>query len=183
MYRHREPPARNADVCVASKLGGGKFANGAISGAFGRLFGEVARSGASTTRDGTPLPGKVIGALEPYFSDVDFSVIRTREGIPWFVIGEPNAFTFGNNIYFGAGKYDPLTASGISLIGHEVDHVQDFQRFGIAPMTTDYISQYVGGRVSGLNHNQAYINISYERKAFSLQFRIRRDLACIIHER
>jgi hypothetical protein len=38
------------------------------------------------------------------------------------------AFTIGNDIYFGAGCYDPTSDAGIELIAHEVAHVAQHQQ-------------------------------------------------------
>ncbi len=43
------------------------------------------------------------------------------------------AFTAGNDVYFGAGQFNPGTSAGDSLIAHELTHVQQSQ--GVAPPT------------------------------------------------
>jgi Domain of unknown function (DUF4157) len=43
------------------------------------------------------------------------------------------AFTAGSDVYFGAGQYQPGTATGDTLIRHELTHVQ--QSAGVAPPT------------------------------------------------
>lgn len=44
------------------------------------------------------------------------------------------AFTYGEHIYFGAGRYNPATSTGKKLLGHELTHVvqqkNDLQRAG-----------------------------------------------------
>ncbi|HWA82535.1 MAG TPA: DUF4157 domain-containing protein, partial [Fimbriimonadaceae bacterium] len=33
------------------------------------------------------------------------------------------AFTMGRHVFFGAGRFDPRSAGGLALIGHELTHV------------------------------------------------------------
>lgn len=115
--------------------------------------------------------------MRSYFpEDFDFSTIQLKNGIPWWAAGSPDAVTFRNTIYFGEGVYNPNTAGGIALIGHEVLHVQQFRELGTLGFGGRYLGQYIGGRLSGLGHGAAYRNISLERAGFDLQGRIRADL-------
>ncbi len=158
---------------IASTLGGQKFANGAVTAAFGRLFAN----GAATEGQGFPLPREVIDALDPYFENFDLHDILVRMGIPRYVRGDRIvAYTDKNNIFFAPGKYKPTTASGIALIGHEVRHAQQYQELGNFRFRVRYLREYLGGRLSGLSHEEAYKNISFEQAASALEDRIKLDL-------
>ena len=148
------------------------FANGAVTAAFGRLYGEA----AAARRQGSPLPRKVIHALDPYFKNYNLHDIRVRDGIPWYVVGDPRAYTSGDDIFFAPGADDTTTASGAALIGHEVLHAQQYQELGAFQFRVRYLGEYLGGRLSGLSHQNAYYNISFESNAYALQRRIERDL-------
>jgi hypothetical protein len=74
---------------------------------------------------GSPLPDDVRAAMEPRFG-ADFSGVRVHTG------GEADqlnrqlsaqAFTHGQDIYMGAGKYDPTSNDGKKLLAHELTHV------------------------------------------------------------
>jgi hypothetical protein len=74
---------------------------------------------------GSPLPADVRAAIEPRFG-ADFSAVRVHTG------GEADqlnrqlsaqAFTHGQDIYMGAGKYDPTSSDGQRLLAHELTHV------------------------------------------------------------
>jgi hypothetical protein len=74
---------------------------------------------------GSPLPGDVRAAMEPRFG-VDFGGVRVHTG------GEADqlnrqlsaqAFTHGQDIYMGAGQYDPASSDGKKLLAHELTHV------------------------------------------------------------
>jgi hypothetical protein len=130
----------------------------------------------TTFENGSPLPGPAVDALKPYFEGFDLTQIRVHNGIPGYVVGEPAAYTSKNDIYFAEGFYDPNTARGISLIGHEALHSRQYQELGTFRFRARYLGEYAGGRLSGLSHEKAYGNISLEREAFTLQRRIRFDL-------
>jgi hypothetical protein len=74
---------------------------------------------------GSPLPDDVRATMEPRFG-ADFSGVRVYTG------GEADqlnrqlsaqAFTHGQDIYIGAGKYAPGTPAGNRLLAHELTHV------------------------------------------------------------
>ena len=58
--------------------------------------------------------GKVLGA--------DFSDVRVHVGPEASSIGAI-AFTWGSDIYFAPGQYNPDTMQGRMLLGHELTHV------------------------------------------------------------
>ena len=52
----------------------------------------------------------------------DFSDVRVHVGLHAPVLGA-NAFATGSRLYFAPGAYNPASAAGRSLIGHELGHV------------------------------------------------------------
>ncbi len=74
---------------------------------------------------GKPLPENVRATLEPAlgtsFADVRVHV-DSRASMAAAAINA-EAFTVGRHIYFNRGYYDPGSARGIALIGHELTHV------------------------------------------------------------
>ncbi|MBM3728195.1 MAG: DUF4157 domain-containing protein [Acidobacteria bacterium] len=70
---------------------------------------------------GWPLPGAVREKMESFF-DVDFSDVRVHVGQDAPRIGAV-AFTWGSNIHFAPGQYNPHTPDGQFLLGHELAHV------------------------------------------------------------
>ncbi len=77
--------------------------------------------------DGTPLPDALRVRMEWAF-ETDFRGVRVRIGSEAECIGA-RAFAFGDTVYFAPGEYDPVTPSGLALLGHELAHVQQ-QRAG-----------------------------------------------------
>lgn len=87
-------------------------------------------AGPSMVRDvigspGHPLDASTRAAMEPRF-DHDFSQVRVhtddRAAESARAIGA-NAYTAGNHIAFGAGRFAPGTQGGHSLMAHELAHV------------------------------------------------------------
>ena len=115
------------------------------------------------------LPRFVVDQLQPFFPGENLFNISMNHGIPWWSAGSPDAVTFGNSIYFGAGQYSPGTVGGLALIGHEITHVAQFRAVGAFGFSASYLGQYAAGRLSGLSAYSAYRGISFEASAFRQQ--------------
>ncbi|MGO4378044.1 eCIS core domain-containing protein [Pseudoduganella sp. RAF53_2] len=70
---------------------------------------------------GRPMPDAVRQKMEAFFK-ADFSGVRIYQGNQAQSIGA-HAFTMGTDIYFAPGQYDPHSARGQQLLGHELAHV------------------------------------------------------------
>jgi ribosomal protein S18 acetylase RimI-like enzyme len=70
---------------------------------------------------GRPLPEAVRGKMEAALG-ADFSGVRVHVGPQAERIGAI-AFTLGSDIYFAPGRFQPETAHGQQLLGHELAHV------------------------------------------------------------
>ncbi|WP_363495349.1 eCIS core domain-containing protein [Burkholderia sp. LMU1-1-1.1] len=105
------------------------------------------------TGGGAPLSAGVRNFMEPRFG-ADFSKVRVHTGAAAATQSarlNANAFALGQNIYFGAGQYQPDTPTGKALIAHELTHT--IQQ-GASPQTTAVrrseaptVSSQVGPRV------------------------------------
>ncbi len=74
---------------------------------------------------GQPLPGDVRGYMEPRFGS-DFSGVRVHSDPEAGRLSRDlsaQAFTHGQDIYMGAGHYDPGSTAGKRLLAHELTHV------------------------------------------------------------
>lgn len=70
---------------------------------------------------GTPLLAPVRAQMEASFG-VDFSAVRIHEdGLAEML--DAQAYAQGTDIHFAAGRYEPSSAQGIELLGHELTHV------------------------------------------------------------
>ena len=70
---------------------------------------------------GRPLPEALRGRMEAALG-ADFSAVRVHVGPQAERIGAI-AFTLGSDIYFAPGRFQPDTAPGQQLLGHELAHV------------------------------------------------------------
>lgn len=73
---------------------------------------------------GDPLPAETRALMEPRFG-ADFSEVRVHtsgEAVQLARDLQAQAFTHGQDIYFGAGQYDPGAADGQHLLAHELTH-------------------------------------------------------------
>jgi hypothetical protein len=74
---------------------------------------------------GSPLPDEVRAYMEPRFG-TDFSGVRVHTGGEAAQMSRKlsaQAFTHGQDIYMGEGRYDPGTGTGKRLLAHELTHV------------------------------------------------------------
>jgi hypothetical protein len=70
---------------------------------------------------GQPLPGDVRSKMETAFG-MDFSDVRVHVGQEASSIGAL-AYTWGTDIHFAPGQYNPHTIHGQKILGHELWHV------------------------------------------------------------
>lgn len=70
---------------------------------------------------GLPLPSDVRLKMETAFG-ADFSDVRVHIGHDASALGAI-AYTWGSNIHFAPGQYNPHTLQGQKLLGHELWHV------------------------------------------------------------
>jgi hypothetical protein len=122
------------------------------------------------------LPECVKNLLAPYFPGLDLGLIRLRAGLPWYVPMRADAYADSDCIYFARGKYDPHSAEGIALIGHEVAHCLQYRRFGKWRFRALYVSSWAVGLRRHLSLGKAYASNRFEREAALLQRKIYRDL-------
>lgn len=76
-------------------------------------------------RAGQPLPEATRGYFETRFGQ-DFSDVRIHSSSDAAASAQAvsaKAFTYGRNIVFGEGQYDPQSRAGMQLLAHELTHV------------------------------------------------------------
>jgi tetratricopeptide (TPR) repeat protein len=87
-----------------------------------------------TKGGGSALTGDVQSFMESRFG-VDFSNVRVHTDSTAVAMNQSlgaQAFTHGQDVYFGSGKYDPGSHAGKELLAHELTHVVQ-QTGGAAP--------------------------------------------------
>ena len=101
-----------------------RLQRGAGNQAIGSLLGS-----------GQPLPDGLRGEMEQRFG-ADFSQVRIHDHAQAHAAAsglKAKAFTYGNDVVFGAGHYMPETSGGRRLLSHELAHVIQQRRGGAAP--------------------------------------------------
>jgi hypothetical protein len=87
-----------------------------------RSFGvDAFRVSLQPKTGGQPLPSEVRAKMEAAFG-ADFSDVRVHVGHEASRIGAI-AYTWGSNIHFAPGHYNPHTLQGQKVLGHELWHV------------------------------------------------------------
>ncbi len=122
--------------------GGRRSQRGILDRAAGRSVGVQAKTPRQATRGpevnphleerlnrsgpgGSPLPDEVRRFFEPRMG-FDFGQVRIHKDNEAARMNRQlgaRAFTYGRDIYFGAGQYNPRLAEGKRLIAHELTHV------------------------------------------------------------
>lgn len=122
---------------------------------------QALRVGLSST--GQPLPAPLRNDFEARFGH-DFGGVRVHADARSSALAESlgaRAFTSGRDIVFGAGEYRPGSASGRSLLAHELTHVlQQSEAAGSRTgMPTTAAVQRAVERFGGVNVQVDYGNI------------------------
>jgi hypothetical protein len=148
---------------TASELGGGKFSNGAVTGAFSYAFNEALHQAADKQLQklGRSLTADERANYKDYYSSDILDSARIYEGkVPWWLRSDMAGITLGNKIYFREGVYIAGTADGVEILGHELLHVQQFAG-GMS------IADYIWASRSGYQSNH------YEVDAYAQGAKIR----------
>ncbi|QHS11192.1 RHS repeat-associated core domain-containing protein [Sinimarinibacterium sp. NLF-5-8] len=114
---------------ASSVITGGKFSNGAVTGAFGYLFSTGAHKAIEKQLDqyGRPLTDSERAIYANHFSEDILNVAIIFDGkVPFWLRSSMDGLTLGNKIYFREGVYLPGTAGGVEILGHELHHVEQY---------------------------------------------------------
>ena len=58
------------------------------------------------------------------------------------------------------------------LINHEMIHVNQIKKNGYLVFYFLYLKEYLANRAKGMNHNEAYFAISFEKEAYENQHKL-----------
>src|SRR5690606_595118 len=91
----------------------------------GRLDAGLSRAIETTRGGGRPLPPQVSQPFESALG-ADFGRVRVHTDARADTLNRSlsaRAFTYGSDIYFSRGAYNPASSSGQRLLAHELTHV------------------------------------------------------------
>jgi hypothetical protein len=118
---HREAASRQRGVAQGRAVAAAR-AGGAQAVQCKSSFGvDAFRVSLQPKTGGQPLPSDVRAKMEAAFGS-DFSDVRVHVGHEASRIGAI-AYTWGANIHFAPGHYNPHTLQGQKVLGHELWHV------------------------------------------------------------
>jgi Domain of unknown function (DUF4157) len=80
----------------------------------------------------TGIPTPVLRKMEGFLGQ-EFSNVRVQTNSPSAVEIGAQAYTHGNQLHFAPGKFQPETATGQQLLGHELTHVVQQQQGLVKP--------------------------------------------------
>ncbi len=106
--------AKTIDIQTGCEAAGGSIARASLAAAARQLGPGVPLGAEARASYETRLPGTTLDSVRLH-ADADTAALADSVGA--------NAFTLGQDIYFGRSKYQPGTASGEALIAHEMAHV------------------------------------------------------------
>ena len=128
MTSPRDSYEQEADEMADSIVNGGKIARSVSSGYLGSGIALPAQFGsriASVQGQGSRLYGDLKNQMESGFGR-DFSNVRLHTDNVASEMSDSisaKAFTYGNDIFFNRGQFEPRTAEGQHLVAHELSHV------------------------------------------------------------
>jgi hypothetical protein len=79
-----------------------------------------------------------------------------------------SAIVFGRRIFLAASAANTWSTdapSAAELLAHELTHVRQYRRYGMAAFLGRYVGEYLRSRLAGASHRDAYRGISFEREA------------------
>jgi hypothetical protein len=155
---------------LVQRRGGGGFEAGS------RLESRL----ATDKGGGNPLPDEVRTFMEPRFG-ADFSGVRVHTGNEAVQMNQElsaQAFTHGQDIYLGTGRYDPGSSTGKRLLAHELTHV--VQQGAAGPQN---VIQRAGTKPRSFSKDGKYmIKLSSEREEFVYKNKEELGMAGILPE-
>jgi hypothetical protein len=107
------PTVRRAGTVAHDELGGTAVAP------------DIASTLSRRRGQGAPLPDSVAGSMGEAYG-MDFSPVRVHNDREADTVSrslQASAFTYGSDIYFSGGAYEPTSQNGQRLIAHELAHV------------------------------------------------------------
>jgi hypothetical protein len=75
------------------------------------------------------------------------------------------AMTLRNRVYVDPGLLTGAEEPMALLLVHELVHVRQWHDLGVIGFLRRYLSDYLRGRLAGLGHRRAYLEIGLEREA------------------
>lgn len=99
------------------------------------------------------------------------AALDIRYGFPFwlrpFIRNGVAGITIGGRVYLDPAVADMPVDRIVSIVRHEVVHVNQYQRHGLVRFLLRYGFEYLRNRLRGLRGYEAYREISFEKEAFA----------------
>jgi hypothetical protein len=128
--------------------------------------------GASPARSlpGDPIPPALARRLRAGFAG---ELVRARLHGGFLAriltsLARADAIVFGRRLFLSRPTATLVASDameGARLLAHELTHVRQYRRSGTAAFLGSYVGEYLGRRLAGASHAQAYRELSFEREA------------------
>lgn len=109
----------------------------------------------------------MIEALRPWFPGLPLERVRLVQGGPvcWFVrsVLRQGAMTVYPFVFLGRARYDPVSPRFLSLMAHEMKHIEQYRRYGLLPFLARYLWDLAR---HGFRYSQ---RLPLEAEAYALQ--------------
>ncbi len=106
--------------------------------------------------------------VEAALPEVDLSRVIVRPAPSWltWLWGKAvSAMTLKKTVYIRSEVLDAAPSLLGPLLVHELVHVQQWKQLGVVRFLWKYVAGYIGGRLTGLPHQDAYRAIPIEIEA------------------
>lgn len=131
---------------TAAELGGGKFANGAVTAAFLRLYNEESQSALKRGQSRAVTENERKQLLDPiYHGSIDYDEVRIFNKNFWLFQRSDMMITPNGDIYAGKLYYDDYTKAPLDIQAvfvHEFVHVWQWQHHVVVWLTGPFDRKY-----------------------------------------
>jgi hypothetical protein len=89
-----------------------------------------------------------------------------------------DAVVLGRRVFLSRRAFDELerhSRDALALLAHELTHVAQYRRHGATIFLGRYFREYLGQRLAGRSHAEAYREISFEQEAYAAENEVRRS--------
>ncbi|HEY3171292.1 MAG TPA: DUF4157 domain-containing protein [Thermoanaerobaculia bacterium] len=119
---------------------------------------------------GDPIPPDLARRLRAGFAS-ELGRARLHGGLLARILtslARADAIVFGRRVFLSRPSAILVASDAIEgarLLAHELTHVRQYRRYGAAAFLGSYVGEYLGRRLAGASHAQAYSELSFEREA------------------
>ncbi len=116
---------------------------------------------------------RAVTGLRPWFPELDFDRVRLVHSGPvsWFVrtVLRQGAMTIAPFVFFGKHHFDPASGRSLSLLAHELRHIEQYAEMG----HVRFLATYLWDRLKAGHYSR---DLPLEAGPYALQAEVREAL-------